>query len=215
MKSCAYCGKEFIKRTRSRDSNKYCSRECYFESIKKKPQVKPKVICSICGKEFEGRKDKKYCSDECRKEIARFKSKEYWNKNKAASIVNEMITKTCKECGIAFSTNYRAGIREYCSDNCARKHFKKEYKEQRKKQINKAFIQPVYYSKIYQRDKGICQICGHPVDYEKNPEDPMGTTIDHIVPLSKGGRHHPDNCQLAHRRCNSIKGINSIYKIEA
>jgi len=42
----------------------------------------------------------------------------------------------------------------------------------------------------------------------------MGATIDHIIPLSKGGLHMMSNCQLAHRRCNSYKGneIDYIYK---
>jgi 5-methylcytosine-specific restriction endonuclease McrA len=31
-------------------------------------------------------------------------------------------------------------------------------------------------------------------------------TIDHIKPRSKGGVDRPDNLQLAHARCNKIKG---------
>jgi 5-methylcytosine-specific restriction endonuclease McrA len=35
---------------------------------------------------------------------------------------------------------------------------------------------------------------------------PMAPTIDHIVPLSKGGTHEPINCRTAHFLCNSTKG---------
>ena len=31
-------------------------------------------------------------------------------------------------------------------------------------------------------------------------------TIDHVIPRSKGGTDRPDNLQLAHARCNKIKG---------
>ncbi len=31
-------------------------------------------------------------------------------------------------------------------------------------------------------------------------------TLDHIVPLAKGGPHHEGNIQLAHFMCNVIKG---------
>ncbi|MEL7030841.1 MAG: HNH endonuclease signature motif containing protein [Pseudomonadota bacterium] len=31
-------------------------------------------------------------------------------------------------------------------------------------------------------------------------------TFDHIIPRSKGGADTPENLQLAHARCNKIKG---------
>jgi 5-methylcytosine-specific restriction endonuclease McrA len=34
----------------------------------------------------------------------------------------------------------------------------------------------------------------------------MRASVDHIVPLSLGGPHTLDNAQLAHLRCNAIKG---------
>ena len=66
--------------------------------------------------------------------------------------------------------------------------------------------------KLYNRDKGICALCGGYCDY--NDFIFIGGTfiagytypsIDHIKPLSKGGAHTWDNVQLAHKYCNSIK----------
>ena len=52
----------------------------------------------------------------------------------------------------------------------------------------------------------ICGICGKPVDFSfKNPH-PLAPTVDHIIPVARGG--HPsdmDNLQLAHRCCNREK----------
>ena len=31
-------------------------------------------------------------------------------------------------------------------------------------------------------------------------------SLDHIIPMAKGGSHTWDNVQIAHRRCNSLKG---------
>ena len=53
----------------------------------------------------------------------------------------------------------------------------------------------------------VCGICGLPVDKTLKSPDPMSKTIDHIIPVSRGG--HPfelANLQLAHRCCNRQKG---------
>jgi 5-methylcytosine-specific restriction endonuclease McrA len=35
---------------------------------------------------------------------------------------------------------------------------------------------------------------------------PTSPTIDHIIPMAKGGGHIWDNVQVAHAICNSTKG---------
>lgn len=62
--------------------------------------------------------------------------------------------------------------------------------------------------KLRIRDKNICQICGKPVDdsdIENGHARSMYPTLDHIIPLSKGGTHTWNNVQLAHLGCNSSK----------
>ena len=53
----------------------------------------------------------------------------------------------------------------------------------------------------------VCGICGAPVDKTLKAPDPLSPTVDHIIPVAKGG--HPsslENLQLAHRWCNLHKG---------
>lgn len=60
--------------------------------------------------------------------------------------------------------------------------------------------------KLILMSQEICGICGKPVDKSLPGTDPMGPTIDHIIPIAKGG--HPadiSNLQLAHRCCNRQK----------
>lgn len=68
--------------------------------------------------------------------------------------------------------------------------------------------------KLYIRDKGVCSLCGGKCDYRDCKVNENGhfitgslyPSIDHTIPLSKGGTHTWDNVRLAHFRCNSIKG---------
>lgn len=64
---------------------------------------------------------------------------------------------------------------------------------------------PEYRQRLWQRrtlvsrDGTLCALCG-----EQMPSNDM--TVDHIVPLSKGGADTITNMQLAHSRCNMAKG---------
>ena len=56
-----------------------------------------------------------------------------------------------------------------------------------------------------------CWLCGHNIAYEvRGPEagkHPLAFTLDHLIPLSKGGDLlDPANARAAHRRCNSARG---------
>lgn len=61
---------------------------------------------------------------------------------------------------------------------------------------------------VIERDNGICQICGLPIDDTDINNGHIGRmypTLDHIIPLSKGGSHTWNNVQLAHMKCNAGK----------
>ena len=66
---------------------------------------------------------------------------------------------------------------------------------------------------IFDRDGWVCALCGKRVDDGLGGADRLGPTIDHIIPLSAGGRHHPLNVQLAHRLCNMRKGANGVGQL--
>ena len=54
--------------------------------------------------------------------------------------------------------------------------------------------------------QSVCAICGRPVDFDRKFPDPWSATLDHIVPISKGGDPADiNNLQLAHLQCNRIK----------
>lgn len=62
-----------------------------------------------------------------------------------------------------------------------------------------AFVEPIDFAQVRLRDKGGCGICSLPVP-------PDEESLDHIIPLAKGGLHQMSNVQLAHLSCNKRKG---------
>lgn len=59
---------------------------------------------------------------------------------------------------------------------------------------------------IIERDGTDCAGCGDGVDLSVKWPDPFSKSVDHVVPLSRGGAHSLENCQLMHLRCNISKG---------
>lgn len=60
-------------------------------------------------------------------------------------------------------------------------------------------------SKLIERDKGICGICNLAVmaNPKKHNDKP---SIDHIVPIKRGGQHTWENVRLVHCGCNNSRG---------
>jgi hypothetical protein len=69
-----------------------------------------------------------------------------------------------------------------------------------------------FYS-LFLRDKGVCYICGCQCDWEDKKTTPSGYThpgetypsIDHVLPIARGGKHSWANVRLACIKCNSLK----------
>lgn len=56
-------------------------------------------------------------------------------------------------------------------------------------------------------EQEVCALCGQPVNKSLRFPHPMSASVDHIIPVAKGG--HPsaiENLQLTHLICNQVKG---------
>ena len=125
--------------------------------------------------------------------------------------------RTCPVCEETFTPVRRS--QRSCSNDCAQKYWKKNYRvpepwsDQRRARYHKRRalkrklpaddIRPL---EVYERDGWICQICYEPVDASVKWPDPKSPSLDHTVPLSKGGHHVWENVALAHLDCNVRKG---------
>jgi len=80
------------------------------------------------------------------------------------------------------------------------------YHRRRAQQRATSTGEPVLRERIAERDGWRCHLCGERVSKTKVWPDPMSASLDHVVPLSKGGAHTPANVRLAHVSCNVAKG---------
>lgn len=207
---CQNCAQPITRHIRkSRDSGRCCSRECGFELIRRERrearllreaqvQADRKVarqrVCVVCRGAFEGPRNAMYCSRQC---LAR----------RNFIPLPECI---CKECGGGFKPTYGDKRRNFCSEICSTRHFKRVAKGVDRAKSYGAVAEPINPIVVMERDGWVCHICG-----EEAPRSLRGTMrwnapeLDHIVPLSAGGSHTYGNVACAHRSCNLDKGGSS------
>lgn len=129
----------------------------------------------------------------------------------------------CNECGRRFTrhqyalemkrTNRILKPPRFCSNRCRSRSYNCTRKAKRKITRAEEETAVIPLGDIVRRDNSVCQLCGEKVDLNDGYYDANGhfhtgrlyPTLDHIMPLSKGGRHVWSNVQLAHQACNSAK----------
>lgn len=71
----------------------------------------------------------------------------------------------------------------------------------------------ITWQAVGERDQWICHLCEQPVERRTHHADPWVATVDHVVPLVRGGAHEWDNVRLAHRRCNCSRGARPMENL--
>lgn len=129
------------------------------------------------------------------------------------SVKNEQMTmKKCSYCG-AFFYGFSKDV--FCSDECKvhnRKKNTNRYKETKKRRCRTEESKYINLVSLYHRDNGICWLCGKRCDIALDKNNNYYPSIDHVVPISKGGKDSWDNVKLAHRICNTIKSNKTDIK---
>lgn len=119
-----------------------------------------------------------------------------------------VIPYTCTHCG----THFEAPLlppRKYCSRSC---YFKANPKPKgERKPRDRGGRTGHQYNKLREQMKrdgtNVCHLCGNDIDLSIPYPGPQSWSLDHIVPVSRGGDPlEPANCAEAHKICNERKG---------
>ena len=108
---------------------------------------------------------------------------------------------TCVVCGASFETYNPA--QKTCSQECG-KRLKHAHKHKRIPK-NQLVDKDITLEALYKRDSGVCYLCGKLCDWDDKDGNIVGPnypSIDHMIPISRGGLHAWTNVKLAHFECN-------------
>jgi len=170
------------------------------------------LTCFGCGAELEAHtRSRTYCSDDC-----------------------SLLTRVARKLGECWVCGQKLGLGTYdarrefeaahqaCRRDGLDKHGRQDDCRCRECKEQKGITEPLsvkpshkvrqhrtykrHRTTVLERDNYVCQLCGEPTDPALRPVDDLYPTLDHIIPVSAGGKDDPENLQTAHRACNLGKG---------
>jgi 5-methylcytosine-specific restriction endonuclease McrA len=113
-------------------------------------------------------------------------------------------------CGISIPKKDRQ-----CADcRAAARRRRKERDKRRRRALKRGARSESYtLAEIAVRDGHLCGLCHAQVPMDLAVPHPQAPTVDHVVPLAKGGDDTRANVQLAHFICNSLKGDRDVQQL--
>ena len=198
-KECHFCGKSFKTHKTSYNLQKFCSDNCRMKDYFIKNKVVTYKKCKYCNNEFEVGRRKTFCSEECAKKHNNLQQKKKWR------------FKKCRYC-----KKWRYGFTgKYCSEQCRKRVKRIKHELQKNERLKRArsngqFDADIDIYKLIERDGGRCYLCGDDVLFSYHYNHPKYPTIEHVMPISKGGAHSWDNVKVACRECNTYKSTTLI-----
>lgn len=226
VSSCRGCGDPIDGNEWRKNPKRWCSEACRVrtfhkgrsgslasgDSLRLRREADAAVLsatadaaCVFCGGEVR-RSPRgipyKYCSDSC---VAKEARRRYVEEGRICSVDG---------CGRAVAAKGLCGSHyavEWGRLN-PDKRSAKEYRYRARKLA--AFVEDVGRIEVLGRDGWVCHICGESIDKGLEFPHRLYGTLDHVVPLNKGGLHCLDNVKSAHWICNSMKRDNEDFEVD-
>lgn len=178
---CIHCGEPVFFGKTSAGRGKMAHRSCRQAS----PARKRKAKCQSCCSEFS--------------QIRR--SNGEWTRTCSKACARKL------EIRLGRPTNL--SIPHPLSDEDRRqREFEKGEKSRRRRRARLAGVkrEPYTTAAIAERDEYRCHLCSELVDIALKWPHPGSASVDHVLPLSRGGNDTLTNVALAHSGCNLAKG---------
>lgn len=217
--TCAECGVGYTV-THNRRSM-FCSEQCRWRANerKRRGRTRGQRVCDWCGRTYQQTgHEQRSCSFSCTaalKWVGRSVPIPWRSCHKCGSYYTTrsgrpcscppwisrgaLRSVSCHNCGVTWEAPARQG--PHACEACRQEAKRRERRAERARR-RRVHHEPYTPESIFDRDRWRCQICRRVVKRTATVPHPRAPTIDHILPISKGGADVPANVQCAHFECN-------------
>ena len=215
LSHCQNCGKSLQGLSSTGRPRRNCSDRCRNKAAnrsKLKPVPKLHQTCGVCQASFVAHLGVSFCSATCRKtnstNLQRAKRHSLYKQKYPDGLVTT-ICGWCKEPRTyPFKTSTITAFHESCRKEAQRARYRIKTVKRQNLVVKPSRLAADEVVRTYGSD---CVVCQEPIDLDLKRTSRMGLTVDHWIPLSKGGSDDITNLRPAHWICN-LKKSNSIPK---
>jgi len=209
---CVVCGSDFKRPKQAGRVPQVCSEACAKERKARgirgpARSVTPEVVaCIVCGAQFSrvpkpGR-PQELCSAACRAELANRRAKAWYreNQDRVKERRRERVAELRRYNREYYQANRESEIQGSLAYARGPGRDAKRATDAARFALTRGAPNAERFTldEIYERDNAVCSLCGEHVVRNQ-------ATMDHIVPVTRGGPHTRANVALAHRSCNTRK----------
>jgi len=172
--------------------------------------------CAVCGTAFQtGNQKHRFCSKHCRLYFAGEESKRKWREQQQQKFPDGTKTVVCEWCGK--DRTFKIGessVNAYHPD-CRAEAQRARYRIKTVKRQSKTKVWRISPEQVVKEYGETCHICTKPIDIALKRTHRYGLTVDHLVPLSRGGTDDMSNLRPAHWICNVHKSDKLMEELDA
>ncbi len=191
---------------------KFCSNRC-----RKRNQYLPggsywknPITCAACGvettrwpKSVQGKTRCPECIADARNNFSEHGTRKMYREfGCRCDECRDFINASCRE----YAKQHREQTGESLYRNYRNPKLRKQAASRRRARLADAFIEDVDHDRVFESDGYVCYGCGRKCIKGAPNNHPLQPTIDHVIPLSKGGTHEYANVRTMCRQCNVGKG---------
>lgn len=203
---CQICGTE-IEESKTGRPKRNCSKKCRLENrarnLRKQPITKN---CEICEIAFTTSKDdSRFCSTKCRSKSNAQRQAEKHKLKMNQKYPNGFRTVTCGWCGEPRTFKIGESVANAYHSDCSKEAQVARYRIKTVKRQKLTQPHRISHEQVVREYGADCSICGEPIDLELPRTHRFGLTVDHLIPVKRGGTGEMSNLRPAHWICNIKK----------
>lgn len=197
-----YCSADCKKQARNEreQRNGVAERNRVRERARKEKEraARPTRLCPICDRPLGKGKRMTCGAPECKQQVITDRMREYMRTRRADPITGPLHRESSRKA----NAKRREAVGHW---RTVYPHHSVRIDAMRRSRLSTVLVESFAPREVYERDGWVCQLCQHPIDRATPWPESASPSIDHIVPLAKGGPHTLANVQAAHLGCNSRK----------